>query len=120
MIQKKKTKVRKYRLFAAKCTQQTVEIAMNTPYARIANGYILLYKSGKAPEGYTEMTDKAEELLSDTEKAWLRETNLAIMEEFLKKNAQAARRGMIAFGKRFRENLEKEMTREAEAETDEG
>lgn len=118
MSEKKHTKVQKYRLFAARCSAETMEIAMETPYARIANGYILLYKPGKCPEGYAELTDKADELLNDTEKAWLRETNLAILEAFAQKHQEAARKGMIAFGKRFEKELQAEIRKETEAVTD--
>lgn len=115
-MQKKNTKVVKYRLFAAAFSAETARIAMETPFARISNGYILLYKQGGAPDGYKELTPEIMEILTKDEKEWLREVNLAIMQEFLQKHERQARKAMIAFRKRF----EKELKAEAEKGTEAG
>lgn len=117
-MQKKDTKVAKYRLFAAAFNAETARIAMETPFARISNGYILLYKQGGAPAGYKELTPEILEILTKDEKGWLQEVNLAIMQEFLQKHEKEARKGMIAFGKRFDKELKAEMSKGTEAGQD--
>lgn len=116
MIHKKNTEVVKYRLFAALSNAETLKIALETAYARVANGYILLYKRGKAPKGYKELTEKMLELLTAEERAWLQSVNIAVMQEFVRKHEKEARRGMIAFGKRFEEELKAEAEKGTEAE----
>lgn len=114
-MQKKHTKVVKYRLFAALCNEATMRIAMETPFSRVSNGYILLYKRGGAPEGYKELTDKMTELLTKEEKEWLQEVNLEIMQEFAAKHAEAQKKGIIDFGKRFERALRAQLEKETEA-----
>lgn len=113
-MRKKQTKVVKYRLFAAGYNARTLEIAMETPFARISNGYILLYKQGDAPEGYKELTPEIVEILTKEEKKWLQEANIAIMQMFLREHEDEARKGMIAFGKRFERELKAEVLKETE------
>lgn len=116
-MQKKQTKVVEYRLFAAGVNARTLQIAMETPFARIRNGYILLYKQGEAPDGYKELTPEIMEILTKDEREWLQEVNLAIMQDFLKAHQEEARKGMIAFGKKFEKELKAELERGTEAGT---
>lgn len=116
-MQEKQTKVIQYRLFAAAFNPDTAQIAMETPFSRISNGYILLYKRGKAPKGYKELTPEILEILTKDELDWLRDVNIAVMQEFLQEHEEEARKGMIAFGQRFEEELKAEMEKETEAGT---
>lgn len=110
MSQKKAAK-ENYRLYAAMLNEKTMRAALETPYARISGGYALIYKRGKAPDGYREMTGKALGLLTDAEKQWLEETNIAIMEQFVKKHEEAQKRGIRKFAARFEEELRAERER---------
>lgn len=116
-MQEKDTKVVEYKLYAAACTGKTMKTAMMTPFARISNGYILLYTKGDAPEGYKELTPAILEILTKDELDWLRDVNIAVMQEFLQEHEEEARKGMIAFGQRFEEELKAEMEKETEAGT---
>ena len=116
-MQKKRTKVVEYRLFAAGYNARTLQIAMETPFARISNGYILLYKQGEAPEGYKELTPEILEILTKDEREWLQDVNLALMQDFLKAHQEEARKGMIAFGKKFEKELKAELEKGTEAGT---
>lgn len=117
-MQEKQTKVEKYKLFAAICNAETMRIALETPYSRVSNGYILLYKQGDAPAGYKEMTPEILEILTDDEKKWLKDVNLAIIQLFLQEHKEEARKGMLAFGKRFERELQSEVEKRTEAAKD--
>lgn len=117
-MRRKQTKVEKYKLFAAICNADTMRIALETPYSRVSNGYILLYKQGDAPAGYKEMTPEILEILTDDEKKWLKDVNLAIIQLFLQEHKEEARKGMLAFGKRFERELQSEVEKRTEAAKD--
>lgn len=114
-MQNKQTKVIQYRLFAAAISPRAIQIAMETPFSRISNGYILLYKRGKAPEGYKELTPEIIEILTNDEKDWLQEANTAIMQDYFRSHQEEAHKGMIAFGERFEKELRAEMSKGTEA-----
>lgn len=115
MSKTKRMKTLRYRLYGALPCPATLAIAMETPYARIGNGYILLYKRGVAPEGFIELTKNIVEGLTADEKEWLREVNYAIMAEFIAKHEAAQKRGIIAFAKRFEKELQAETDKRMEA-----
>lgn len=114
-MQEKQTKVIQYRLFAAAFNPDTAQIAMETPFSRISNGYILLYKRGKAPKGYKELTPEILEILTSDEKNWLQEVNIAIMQDYLRTHQEEARKSMVAFGERFEKELKAELSKGTEA-----
>lgn len=119
MIRENRMKTVRYRLYGAIPNGSTLIIAMETPYARIGNGYILLYKRGAAPEGFVELTKSLIEGLTADEKDWLREVNYAIMAEFITKHEAAQKRGIVEFAKRFEEELQAETSKAMEVSEDE-
>ena len=103
-----KMRIEKYRLYAALLNEKTMRIAIETPYARISKNYALIYKRGNAPEGYKEIPEKAMPLLTQEEKQWLQETNVAVMTAFAEKHQKAQKRGIRKFAARFEEELRAE------------
>ena len=104
----KKTRVIKYRLYAAIADQSTVKTAMEAQYSRINGKYALVYKRGKAPAGFKEITGKIMELLTDTDRQWIQETNANIMMRFAAEHEEAQRKGIRKFAKRFEDELKAE------------
>ena len=104
----KKTKVIKYRLYAAKTDQSTVKTAFEAEWSRICGRYVLVYKRGKAPEGFKEIAGKAMEMLTDADRQWVQETNAGIMMRFAAEHEDAQRRGVRKFARRFEDELKAE------------
>lgn len=103
-----KTKTIRYRLYAAVTDQSTVKAAFEAPYSRINGRYALIYKRGKAPTGYKEITDKIEALLAESDRQWIQETNARIMAQFVSEHKEAQHMGIMDFAKRFEKELEAE------------
>lgn len=108
----------RYRLYAAKLGRETIREAIENPLSRISGGYALIYKQGKAPEGYREVIGEAVGLLTETDREWLKDANMAIMLKFAKEHTEARRKGIRDFAARFERELEAE--REKMEETDHG
>lgn len=85
-------KKQKYRLFAMAVTEANVERAAAERFCRICPGYILIYLSGKRRiEGAAEVAGEDLKRLTDADRAWLRESNLAILAEAAEKAGMTAR-----------------------------
>lgn len=98
----------RYRLYAAKNTEKNASYAFEVDYFRITEHYILVYKRGKSPEGYKEIRESDTGLLSESDLAWLRETNIAIMQDYMVRHDTECRRAQEKFLSRFRKELEAE------------
>lgn len=102
-------KTERYRLYAAKPTDETMAEAMNSRYGMISSGYVLIYKSGKGtPPGFKEMGDKEVALLAKRDLRWLAEINIQIMEEFVAKHREAEKRARMKFLADFEAELQAE------------
>lgn len=109
-------KTLKYRLYAAVAKPETLEIAMSTAYARVNGGYILVYKKGKAPVGYKEVTEPALHMLSEDDRKWLDDINVTIMEAFALEHAESEEKGIKKFAERFEEALKAQRRKMGEDE----
>lgn len=101
-------KTEKYRLFVAPFNSETAKAALDEPYARATNTHVLIYKKGKRPEGYKEMTDADLHFLPQKDKKWLKEVNMIIMQRFLMENQEKANEANAKFFEEFEKELEKE------------
>ena len=108
-------KLKTYRLYAAVANPETIETAMNTPYARICGGYALVYKTGKRPNGYSPVDDTGYNLLPEEDRKWIEEVNWAILAEFADKHKESVKKGVRVFAERFDAAL-KTQREEMEAE----
>lgn len=98
----------KYRLYAAAYSEKALRVALDQPYARVTGDYVLLYKRGAAPDGFKQMTGEEIGYLSQADLKWLQETNIGIMELFVKEHVQEAERA----GKKYLEDLRGELEAE--------
>lgn len=108
-------KLKQYKLYAAVTSPKTIEVAMNTPYARINGRYTLVYKTGRCPGGFKRVTEPALSMLTDDDRKWIDEVNLAILEEFSMEYQDAVNKGVKVFADRFDATL-KTQREEMEAE----
>ena len=100
----------RYRLYAAPFNKDTAEIALNEQYARATKTHVLIYKRGKCPTGYKEITDANAYMLPAADQKWLKEVNLLLMREFMQRNREAEEKA----GMKFLEEFEKELQIERE------
>lgn len=99
----------KYFLFAAKTKPETMKVAMEEKYGMITPAYVLIYKTGEeAPAGFKKMGENELRLLTKRDLEWLTDTNLVIMEEFVRAHREEEERAMLKFMEEFRANLEAE------------
>lgn len=101
-------KTEKYRLFVAPFNSETAKIALDERYARATKTHVLIYKTGKKPEGYKEMTDADLHFLPQKDRKWLQEVNMVIMQKFLMENREKANEANAKFFEEFEKELEKE------------
>lgn len=98
-----------YKLYCARCCESTFLKSLEYQYARVSDGHILVYKTGRAPKGFVEVSKEALALLTEAERDWLKEANIHIMQEYVKAHQAEAQRSMM----RFAEDLERELAAEA-------
>lgn len=82
--------MKKYRLFANKVTEETNNIAYKERFSRITKNYILIYKVGNKPSGWMEITEENSKSLSASDKQWLRDANIVIINEEMQTREQQA------------------------------
>ena len=99
----------KYNLFAAKTNPETMKAAMEEKYGRITPTYVLIYREGdESPAGFKQMGENELRFLTKRDLEWLTDTNIAVMEAFVKAHREEEERAMLKFMEEFRANLEAE------------
>ena len=98
----------KYRLYAAPFNTETATVALSESYSRATKTHVLIYKRGKCPDGFKEMTDDTIHLLPSADRKWLLEMNMALIQEFVQKDADRKESANKKFLEEFEKELEKE------------
>lgn len=101
-------KTEQYRLYVAATRNDTIKAALDEPYSKASSTHILIYKRGKCPPGFKEMKEENLHLLSSADRDWLKEVNMAVIGQFVKKHEEEAEEA----GKKFLEEFEKELEKE--------
>lgn len=78
---------RVYHLYALPVTEWNLQQAYSSRFSRIVPEYILIYKTGKKPEGAVRIEKKDIGKLSDGDTAWLCDCFLSILGERVKEQA---------------------------------
>ena len=79
------SKPTKYRLFVLPTTDETVRKAEKARFSRITVDYVLIYKTGKMQDG-VEVTESEAHRLTEAERRWLLDCNLALIAEKTREN----------------------------------
>lgn len=111
-------KTEKYHLYIAPFNQESVEVALSEAYSKASKTYVLVYKKGKKPEGYKEITDENVHLLPKADRKWLLEVNVEVMKAFVEKHKQEAERAQKNFLEEFERELDNERKKLQERERD--
>lgn len=106
----------KYRLYVAPFNQETAKVALSEPYAKASKTHILLYKKGKKPDEYKEITDENINLLPAADRKWLQEINVMLIREFMRNHREEEERA----NKKFLEEFERELQIEKQKLTGSG
>lgn len=106
----------KYRLYVAPFNQDTAKVALSEPYAKASKTHILLYKKGKKPDEYKEITDENINLLPAADRKWLQEINVRLIREFMREHREEEERA----NKKFLEEFERELQIEKQKLTGSG
>lgn len=109
-------KAEKYRLYVAPFNQDTAKVALSEPYAKASKTHILLYKKGKKPDEYKEITDENINLLPAADRKWLQEINVRLIREFMRNHREEEERA----NKKFLEEFERELQIEKQKLTGSG
>lgn len=105
------SKTERFRLYAAAFNMETAEIALNEPYSKASKTHILVYKRGRCPKGYKEITDEIIYLLPVSDREWLSEVNQVIMQRFLLEHRAEEEAANKKFLAEFERELEIERQR---------
>ena len=76
---------KKYRLFALPATDESVRRAEKERFSRINIDYVLIYKTGTVRDA-AEITEAESHRLTEAERRWLYDCNLALIAEATKNN----------------------------------
>lgn len=106
----------KYRLYVAPFNQETAKVALSEPYAKASKTHILLYKKGKKPDEYKEITDENINLLPAADRKWLQEIDVRLIREFMREHREEEERA----NKKFLEEFERELQIEKQKLTGSG
>ena len=101
-------KTEKYRLYIGMLNPANINTALNESYSRATRTHVLIYKRGKSPEGFKEMTDMDLFRLPASDRKWLQEINTEIMRDFVIRHAEEEKRAERKFLDQFAKELEKE------------
>lgn len=96
----------KYRLYVAPFNQETAKVALSEPYAKASKTHILLYKKGKKPDEYKEITDENINLLPAVDRKWLQEINVRLIREFMLNHREEEERANEKFLEEFERELQ--------------
>lgn len=77
---------KKYRLYALPTTDETVRRAEKERFSRITVDYVLIYKPGKPVKDAAEITDAEAYRLTEAERRWLWDCNVALIVDATKEN----------------------------------
>ena len=94
-----------WRLYVAPTRRDTMRTALNEAYAKASGTHVLIYKQGKKPNGFKEITDAEIELLPSADKEWLRETNLEVTKLFIAEHEAEVQRAGMKFLSEFEREL---------------
>ena len=100
----------KYRLYIGMLTPENITTALNEAYSRATKTHVLIYKQGKGPEGFKEITDADVFRLPNADLKWLKEVNMAVIQKFMLQHEEKQRKAE----KKFLEEFEKELQKERE------
>ena len=79
------SKPTKYRLFVLPLNEETVRKAEQARFSRITVDYVLIYKAGTMKNA-VEVTEAEAHRLTEAERRWLLDCNLALIAEKTKEN----------------------------------
>lgn len=110
-------KTERYRLYVGVMGKENIQTALNEAYSRATKTHILIYKKGKCPDGFKEMREEDTYLLPASDIQWLKEVNMTLMQEFLKKNQAKEERAERKFLDEFEKELQIEREKLAKQES---
>lgn len=111
-------KTERYRLYIGTLTEENVTVALNEAYSRATRTHVLIYKKGRKPDGFKEVTDVDVFRLPVSDQKWLQEVNTEIMRLFLIQHAEEEKRAERKFLTEFEKELEKEREKLAQQARD--
>lgn len=111
-------KTERYRLYIGTLTEENVTAALNEAYSRATRTHVLIYKKGRKPDGFKEVTDVDVFRLPVSDQKWLQEVNTEIMRLFLIQHAEEEKRAERKFLTEFEKELEKEREKLAQQARD--
>lgn len=103
-------KTEKYHLYIGMLNPENINTALNEAYSRATKTHVLIYKQGKAPEGFKEIKETDMFRLPNSDLEWLKEVNMAVIQKFMIQHEAEKRRAE----KKFLEEFEKELQKERE------
>lgn len=102
----------KYKLYAARVTGETVELAEKERFVRITAGYMLLYRK-TAPRKMQTVEIRGNDLkrLTENDRLWLADCIAAVLAEGVKKSKADTRKRLNELLDAWERELEKERSR---------
>ena len=98
-----------YKLFLAPYSKEALETAMNVPFSRATSQYVLVYKRGHRPSPLFKPLQMHQlRMLGDNDMHWLREVNVEIASDFLRRHSEEEKNAAMKFIEDFQRELEKE------------
>lgn len=79
------SKATKYRLYVLPTTDETVRTAEKMRFSRITADYVLIYRTGRM-QNAVEVTESEAHRLTEAERRWLLDCNLALISEKTREN----------------------------------
>ena len=101
------SKPTKYRLYVLPTTDETVRKAEKARFSRITVDYVLIYKTGKMQDG-VEVTESEAHRLTEAERRWLMDCNLALIAERTRENMGGVLQSLSAKVDALEEALKKQ------------
>jgi hypothetical protein len=99
-----------YKLFLAPYSESAMEKAMEMPFSRATNHYVLIYKRGNKPgPEFKQLGLPQIRLLGKRDMEWLQEVNTEIAMDFLRRHSTEEKRAAEKFLTDFQKELETEM-----------
>lgn len=102
------------KLYALAYSEESVKAAVQERFSRISDGYVLIYTDAEAPEKSAEIGKGDAWRLNERERDWLRECNLVIIAEALKRNEEKIAADMRRRMERLEEALRVEREKQEE------
>lgn len=99
-----------YYLYVGMLNPESIKVGLDESFSKVTKTHVLVYKKGKCPNGFKEISGVDYYRLPMSDRKWVQEANTAIMRLFLMEHKEEEERA----GKKFLEDLERELQKEDE------